>query len=298
MITFTSLGDLGRFGNQLFQYAALKAVAHRTGFEPKIPDPSTLVCQSQKCYFENFNIDCAYLTAEDYSLIDGRFIEPNHSFYFPQVFDIADNTDLYGYFQNYRYFKDIEEQIREEFTIKEEFSAQAAKYLASVKNTGDPSAEIVSVHMRRGDWIEEQMVEGEYQYVDFYGNGDELSKDSKFGKYFYPALEVFSDRNVKFLVFSGGSKSGDTHNQSDIEWCKTNFNGDRIYYSEGNSDLVDFEIMRQCEHNITCHMTSFGWWAALLNENPNKIVTAPKRYTIPDDGRADFGFYPPGWILL
>ena len=45
-------------------------------------------------------------------------------------------------------------------------------------------------------------------------------------------------------------------------------------------------------------MTSFGWWAAFLNENPNKIVVAPKNYTVPDDGRVEYGFYPKTWRIV
>jgi hypothetical protein len=45
-------------------------------------------------------------------------------------------------------------------------------------------------------------------------------------------------------------------------------------------------------------MTSFGWWAALLNKNPDKIVIAPKGYSVPDDGRAHNGFYPPSWRII
>ena len=69
-------------------------------------------------------------------------------------------------------------------------------------------------------------------------------------------------------------------------------------FCEGNSDMQDFAIMKNCDHNLTTHMTSFGWWAAFLNENLNKIVVAPKNYTVPDDGRVNYGFYPPTWRIV
>jgi len=294
MITFVELGQYGRLGNQLFQYALLRSVALEKGVPAKIPDPNTMTWQNQKCYLKYFNLECDYLEPEDYSKIKHRFQEPDHAQFYPEVFDVPDYTDLYGFFQNYKYFSKYEKQIREELTLKSDIKKTAEKYINTIRKMGDPTAEIVSVHMRRGDNCDGTHPE----YKNFFGEGDVLTKDSNFGKYFFRALEQFNDKNVKFLVFSGGSRSGDKHNQSDIEWCKSNFKGDNVYYSEGNSDLVDFEIMRQCEHNITSHMTSFGWWAAFLNDNPEKIVIAPQNYSIPDDGRVGRGFYPPQWSIV
>ena len=152
---------------------------------------------------------------------------------------------------------------------------------------------VVSVHMRRGDFTDGTNP----AYLTYYGQNGNISHDSEFGNYFFKALEHFGNE-VKYLVFSGGSRLGDQHNQSDIGWCKRNFNGDNVFYSEGNTDLVDFAIMSKCDHNLATHMTSFGWWAAFLNKNENKIIVAPKNYTVPDDGRAERGFYPPTWKLI
>jgi len=292
MITFVELGALGRLGNQLFQYAALKSVAERTGFEPKIPPPDTKIWQNQKCYLNKFSLKCEFLNSRDYEGIVHRFREPDPSRYYPQVFSIADNTDLYGFFQNYRYFSEIGQQIKEEFELDKDIVLRASSYIEKIRNEGDKDLPIVSVHMRRGD----QSDGTNPAYLTYYGPHGTISHNSDFGRYFFKALEYFG-KNVKYLVFSGGSRKGDNHNQSDIEWCKKNFNGDNVFYSEGNSDLVDFAIMSRCDHNLATHTTSFGWWAAFLNKNEDKIVVAPKSYTIPDDGRVQHGFYPPSWVL-
>tara|TARA_Y100000296_G_C5175758_1_gene259945 strand:- start:2401 stop:3285 length:885 start_codon:yes stop_codon:yes gene_type:complete len=294
MVTFTELGRLGRLGNQLFQYAALRAISLEKKCKIKIPDPATMEWQNQKCYLKYFSLECEYLEQHDYPHIQYRFHEPDHTQLHSEVFSVPDNTDFVGYFQNYGYFSKHEEQIRKEFILKDDIKEPASDYIEQFRKVGDPNAEIVSVHMRRGDNVDGTNPDSS----NFYGNGDKLSKDSAFGQYFYPAIQTFEDKNVKFLVFSGGSRRGDKHNQTDIEWCKANFNGENIYYCEGNQDIVDFEIMRQCDHHINCHMTSFGWWAAFLNDSPDKIVVAPRSYTIPDDGRAKKGFYPPTWRLI
>ena len=292
MITFSHLGSLGRLGNQLFQYAALKSVALDGGFSAKIPHPDNLFWHGQECQLKHFNLECEYLTPQDLREIKYQFREPAPAKFFPEIFTVSSHTDLFGYFQNYKYFAKHEDQIRKEFVLSSEISDEAASYIEHLRKLGEPDAEIVSVHIRRGDNTDGENPEN----INFYGSGDVLTEDSEFGKYFYRALDFFKDRNVKFLVFSGGSRK--IGNQSDIEWCKSNFSGDNIHYCEGNRDIVDFEIMRQCDHNITCHMTSFGWWSALLNDNPDKIVIAPKNYTVPDDGRQDHGFYPPNWRII
>ena len=290
MITFSQLGKYGRLGNQLFQYAMIKSVAIERGYQLKIPNPEQIIFQNQKCYLNKFNLSCDYLTDKDLSQIQHKFIEPNHAIFWPEVFSAKDNTDFYGFFQNYNYFAKHIDVIRNEFRLNQSIVEEASNYIENIKD----GTEIVSIHVRRGDNSDGTNPE----YVNFYGQGDILTKDSDYGKYLYPALELFSNKNVKFLVFSGGSRKGDGHNQTDIEWCKSNFKQDNIIFCEGNSDIVDFEIMRQCDHNITCHMTSFGWWAALLNDNPNKIVVASKNYAIPPDGRERWGFYPKTWRLI
>ncbi len=60
MITFYELGQLGRLGNQLFQYAALKSLGLEKGYEVMIPNPSTRTWHGQECRLNNFNIKSSY----------------------------------------------------------------------------------------------------------------------------------------------------------------------------------------------------------------------------------------------
>lgn len=84
--------------------------------------------------------------------------------------------------------------------------------------------------------------------------------------YFSETIEFFKNKfsNVHFLVFS--------NNVSSIEnW----FNDKNLYtYVTGNIDYIDLWIMSLCKHNIITHST-FSWWGAYLNNNPDKIVTFP-----------------------
>ena len=126
----------------------------------------------------------------------------------------------------------------------------------------------VSIHIRRGNYL---------NLGDFHHN---LSLD-----YYKNAIDYFSGYN--FLVFS-----------DDIEWCKTQFKGDNFEFVEGKDDYEDLILMSECEHNIIANST-FSWWAAYLNPNPNKIVTYPdKWFGNHYDKFTTKDIFPPNWVCL
>mgnify|MGYP000512681671 CR=1 FL=1 len=77
MVTFHKLGELGRLGNQLFQYAALKGLASKNGYTAKIPNPQTMNWHGQTCLLDRFNIECDYLTQDDVNTLQNLYEEPN-----------------------------------------------------------------------------------------------------------------------------------------------------------------------------------------------------------------------------
>ncbi len=105
----------------------------------------------------------------------------------------------------------------------------------------------VAIHIRRGDYINNPF------YVD-------LWKDGYYGR----AKRLFP--NEKFLVFS-----------DDIEYCKSQLGRDIYDFSEGHIEEEDLKLMASCKHQIIAN-SSFSWWAAYLNPNPNKKVIYPKQW--------------------
>ena len=114
--------------------------------------------------------------------------------------------------------------------------------------------------------------------------------------YFKEAKKVFDGKNVKFLVFTGGQRFNED-NGVDIEWCKQFFGEDGFLFSEGQEQIDDYCRIMSCDHNILSHASSFGWWAAYVNQNPNKIVVAPELYHPDEPTLKREKFYPNSYIL-
>jgi hypothetical protein len=68
----------------------------------------------------------------------------------------------------------------------------------------------------------------------------------------------------------------------------------KVYFIEGNPHYIDFYFMSLCTHQVVSPESTFSWWAAWLNRNPNKMVIAPSTWA----GRHDNETVPPSWIKL
>lgn len=171
-----------------------------------------------------------------------------------------DNVILNGYFQSYKYFEHCKDYIKTIFSCPSDLASKLReKY--DLTNT-------VSIHVRRGN------------YVQLSNNHYNLTL-----AYYTNAVTYF--RGYKFLVFS-----------DDIEWCKETFKGDVFTFVEGQSEVEDLYLMSLCTHNVIANST-FSWWGAYLNTNPNKIVVYPNKWFGP--GYADWktsDLFPDEWVCL
>jgi len=286
MITFHKLGELGRLGNQLFQYAALKSLGLRNGYDVVIPNPKTMNWHGQTCLLDQFNIEAGYLDDENIFNIQYMYSEPNWNAYDSTFFEIPDGSTIEGFFQSTFYFEEFEEQIKKELTPKSELVEQNREFINKIKSENE-GYEIVSVHVRRGD----NMTNGQTGLIQAYEPG------GMYEQYFNNAKKVFEGKKVKFLVFTGGQRFNED-NSTDVEWCKNFFKGDEFLFSEGQPQIDDFCRIMLCDHNILSHASSFGWWAAYVNPNPNKIVVAPEYYHPDEPGLKREKFYPKEFIQV
>lgn len=289
MITFTKFGEYGRLGNQLFQYASLRGLAEKTNHEFKLPNIKGRNWHSQNCLLGNFNITCNFLDSTD--SIDRSIVEPCQGFgnYSPSIEsslkEFDGNISLLGFFQNIKYFSNIEDKIKKELSPHKKYIDEAKKYIETIRN----DMNVVSVHLRRGD-----VVSGPNSHIPYYGETDIFDPNTIFGSYFSKAIEHFDMDSTTFLLFTGGSRTGD--DTEDIQWTKKMFRDfPNFVVSDSNDPMKDLSRIISCDSNVACFQSSFGWWAAYLNTNGGKVV-APKDYF--QNGILHDGFYPEEWILI
>lgn len=162
------------------------------------------------------------------------------------------SDDLYfaGYWQNSKYVDEVEEQVRKAFFFPDVSDDKNKEIIKYIKEN-----ESVSLHVRCGDYINNASLGG-------ICNQDYYSK----------AISVIKDKvdNCKFIVFS-----------DDVEWVKNNLDlpSDSTYvdWNKGKDSYIDMQLMSYCKHNIIAN-SSFSWWGAWLNSNPNKTVVMPKKW--------------------
>jgi len=287
MITFSQLGSAGRLGNQLFQYAALYSLAKNNGYDFCIPNPSDKEHHNQKCILNEFNISAKLDSNFRANML---YMEPDPWKYHEQFFSIPDNTDIFGYFQSTWYFGSKTEEIKKELTPKQVHMEKAKEW----RDSFPQNKTIVSLHLRRGDNCDN--TDGEVAKQTSYGTTDKLDPNSFMGRYIKQALKEFEGEDYLFVVFTGGSRDG--NNDKDIEWCKNNFSEDNFVVASSADELSDFCRIMHCDHNIMSPISSFGWWAAFLNENKNKKVVAPKNYHPGVDTTHRPKFYPEEFTLV
>lgn len=292
MITFYELGQLGRLGNQLFQYAALRSLSLEKGYELKIPDPTTREWHGQTCLLDKFNLEADYLDKDDLKKIVHLYNEPSHERFDKNFFNLPDNLNISGFFQSTFYFDKFKDQIIKELTPKKELLENSKEQIAKLKEKFK-GYEIVSLHMRRGDNTD-NTDPNQVKYNNSYG-GKSLTENSVYYSYFKNATSHFKNKKVKFMIFTGGKRWSDS-NQEDMEWCKKYFTGTGFVYSEDNSPIEDFCLITSCDHHILSHVSSFGWWAAYLDQKEN-LTVAPLKYDPETTYNYRTGFYPKRWIL-
>jgi hypothetical protein len=170
----------------------------------------------------------------------------------------GDNIIIDGYFQSYEYLKEYENEIIKEFTFKQYILNKCQLEINKYPNP-------VSIHVRRGDYIKHP----NYWVVT--------------PEYIQEALNQFNDDEYTFLVFS-----------DDIEWCKQVF-PEGVVFVDGNNQFEDLCMMSLCHHNVIANST-FSWWGAFLNQNPNKKIIAPKNWS--SDKKDVSYLYPKKWIVI
>ena len=176
-----------------------------------------------------------------------------------------------NFYQSEKYFKDINGIIRKEFTLKNPLTLRAQEVSKEISNT----KKSVSLHIRRGDYISDKKTN------TYHGTCD-TTYYKKAIDYIHQNLE-----SPTFFIFS-----------DDIRWVKENLKLENAVYVS-NPKIKDYEeliLMSMCSHNIIAN-SSFSWWGAWLNQNPNKIVIGPKQW-LTHKTADELDILPAEWIQI
>lgn len=288
MIIVTLIGGLG---NQMFQYAAGRALSLSTGQDLVLDRRHYRRAREHGYALDVFTLADRPLRDADlpplrrdqpfahllWRLRGGRGVQllrEDGSGYDRRVESVTGSAWLDGYFQSDRYFAQHANTIRSEFTVRTPPDAETAQRLAEIQE--EPRA--VSLHVRRGDYVRNAKFAARHGTCtsEYYAAAVE-HVTTKMGE--APVLYAFSD---------------------DPAWVRDNLRLSaeiRVVGHNGpDRNYEDLRLMSACRHHIIAN-SSFSWWGAWLNPDPTKIVIAPMRwYADPNFENPDI--WPTDWVRI
>jgi hypothetical protein len=264
MLAFNHLGTLGRLGNQMFQYASLRGIAANRGYDFGIPPSNFEDEWKNHQLFEVFELP--HLPKENVKYLDmghAPVVQETKFDFNELIFNQCPNdVSLFGFFQSEKYFSNIKESIKEDFTFKEHIRNPCIEVASEWNNP-------VSLHVRRTDYLINS------------ANHYNLGLD-----YYEKALRLV-DKTSDVIVFS-----------DDPSWCMEQdlFSDDRFIVSESGDNTIDLCLMTLCKSHIIAN-SSFSWWGAWLSGSSD--VIAPSKWFGPNNqNKSTKDLLPESWIIL
>lgn len=188
------------------------------------------------------------------------------SVYEKKLFELDSDNSYYilGVFANYKYFSGISQKIRKLYTFPE-IDQKNLHWKELIENTDS-----VSVHIRRGDYVDWgiEVITEDFYYKAIAKIREMVSEECSF--YFFTDAPDYVKKTYKCI--------------------------DNLKIIEGNfkeNSFRDMQLMSLCKHNIIANST-FSFWGAYLNKNPDKIVIAPN---VPFTGCKEL-FVCDDWIVI
>lgn len=255
-----SCGFQGRLGNNLFQIANVISISKKLGTEFILPEQSYCGHRGAR------NVD---LSIFDYNFLRGELDNPSFiwdepTFHYTKVI-VEDNTRLSGFFQSWKYFEDVREELLNKYFVpNKDIQSKLENYIFGAQ--GLPT---LGISVRRGDYLMLQQ------------NHCVLSVD-----YYQEAINKLSSTvDFEFIyVFS-----------DDIDYCKSIFKDIPVNYVQEDIGTQLF-LMSKMNHLILSNST-FAWWGAYLNQM-NGSVIAPDPWFGPALKEHDTkDLYLPSWDI-
>lgn len=285
MIGFNGLGSLGRLGNQMFEYATLRGIAANKGYEWCIPPTSHRG-------IENYSLHEAFVMPsvkpQNYKFLDNGqapVVGERYYHFDQELFDLCpDHICLQGFFQTWKYFRNIEDEIRSEYTFHDHILGPCKEMMESFDTPP------IFLHVRRGDPNLTDPRGFKWAYTECSSQHPPQPIE-----YYEKALKEFPE-DVPVIVCSDSP-----------DWVQEQefFSDDRFAisvpedkYADGSYEpYVDMCLMSLCSGAIIAN-SSMSWWGAWLQNGRGKVV-APKMWfgpAYPNNDTKDL--YLENWIVI
>ena len=268
----------GGLGNQMFQYAAARAVAIDRR-QPVLVDTSWFDIEHGGTYrVYELGIFSADIPIAEASLVASlqpsvaanllqravrkgfslqlnlsrSYVREPHYHYWTKLGEVPSPCLLDGYWQSPKYFEKHAQAIREDFSFPLIEGEENQAVLDSIRNSENP----VSIHIRRGDYVSDSKTNATHGCCSpaYYSTAISHMESSLVN----PSYYFFSD---------------------DPEWVKENFSLKNMVVVQGNMDETafrDMQLMSECKHHVIAN-SSFSWWGAWLSEHQGMTI-APKQW--------------------
>lgn len=284
----------GGLGNQLFQYALGRRLAHERGVELRF-DLSLLApgLSLRQYRLDGFRVYGSPVSAQElkrfYFLGRNRYfrnldaiaqgwlpyyrrreVHEQSSLFDANILKVPSSAILHGYWQSEKYFSDIRSLLLQDLRLKvpfDEINQQLHRQICSTDS--------VNLHIRRGDYVQNPKTNQMHGVLplDYYQRAMQKLEETVTAPHYY----VFSD---------------------DIPWARLHLKDENITFVEHNGeqgDYIDLALMSACKYHILAN-SSFSWWAAWLSEYSRKQVFAPRQWYKKERDTRDL--IPPDWTVL
>jgi hypothetical protein len=279
---------IGGLGNQMFQYAAGRALALTTGRDLELDISDFPRYPLRPFLLDRFQLAARPTSSSNQSLIQMRprdvgkavrlllgwktIKEQQHSYHEIKCGSCFRVIYLKGYWQTEKYFAAFSDTIRSDFALK---STPAGDNRTLLDRMDD--CESVAVHIRRGDYVSNPAAASFHGLcgLDYY---HEAIKQIE-ARVEHPHLFIFSD---------------------DIPWARLHFKTPHpmtfIDHNSTEDPCEDLRLMSACRHFVIAN-SSFSWWGAWLSENHRKVIVAPRKW-FQSDEKDTHDQIPAAWIQI
>lgn len=168
-----------------------------------------------------------------------------------EVLDCVPPVYIEGEWFGGRFLERDEQNLRRDFQLTHALDSRLVPLLEQMRQSGS-----VAVHVRRGDFVHGSTASSFHHVAGV--------------SYYARAMDLFRSRlgAPRFFVFS-----------DDYAWVQDNFRqlGNDLVFVPENAAFEDLALMSSCSHQVIAN-SGFSWFGAWLNQNPEKMLAAPRHW--------------------